>query len=164
MKLNTQSLADVQLGTPLLAEGIYFVRIRPKDGVKVEENKAKDGQVLKLSMQILNEQVTTYEDSKVLNNEKQFMVLWSNISLATTYAEDGTTVKYDPSVRLKELGIAIGLPEDFDDLDTTDLEGKCLKVQVKHRPAKDGYNAQNEVSRYLVIKDEDDFVVPAFSA
>lgn len=159
MKLNTGSLADVQLGTPLLAEGAYFVRIKP-DGVKVEPNKDKTGQVLKLTLQVLNEVVTQYDDGKQIDNARHFMTLWSNISLLETHNEDGS-VRYDPATRLKELGLAVGMPDDFDDLETTDLQGKCLKIQLKHRPAKDGYNAQNEVARYLKITEADEFVEPA---
>ena len=161
MKLNTKSLADVQLGTPLLAEGMYFVRIRP-DGVKVEPNRNKDGQVLKLTLNILNETVNSYEDNKELDNHNGNMTLWGNISLTETLNEDGS-VRYDPNIRLKEIGLAIGMAEeDLEDLEVADLQGSCCKVQLKHRPAKDGYNAANEIGRYLPIAADDDFEEPAF--
>jgi hypothetical protein len=160
MKLNAGSLADVQLGTPLLAEGPYFVRIK-SDGVKVEPNKDKTGNVLKLALQVLNETVNDYEENKELDNSKRFMTLWTNISLLPTFNDDGTP-KYDPAVRLKELGLAIGLPKDFDDLETTDLQGACMKVMLQHRPAEGGYSAQNVVNRYLPIEETDNFEEPAF--
>lgn len=159
MKLNTKSLADVQLGTPLLAETTYFVRIRPQ-GTKVEPNQKKTGQVLVLVLQILDDEVTNYETNETVSNATKQFTLWHRISLTETFDEKGE-LKYDPNVRLKELAIACGLPAD-EDLDLSDILGRSLKVQLKHEPAKDGYSAKNVVSRLLPITDADDFVEPAF--
>jgi hypothetical protein len=158
MKLNVNSLADVQLGTPLLAEGLYFVRIRP-DGVKVEPNKKGDGNNLNLTLQVLNDEVFTYEDNKPVANTNHQLTLWDIVSLKETFDESGN-LRYSPDKRLKELGIAVGMGEDVVDIDTSDLVGKCCKINLKHRPSQDGYNPKNEVSRYLPISDSDEFESP----
>jgi hypothetical protein len=155
MKLNTKSLGEVQLSTPLLAEGLYFVRIRP-DGAKVEPNSAKTGNVLKLTLQLLNDTVNEYESGREVSNSGHQMTLWMNISLTETE-------NYDPNRRLKELGLAVGIPEDqLDDIELEDIVGKCMKVRLKHKPAQGEWDAKNEIARCLPIEESDNFDEPPF--
>lgn len=145
MKLNTKNLRDIEIGFTVLNDGVYFARITKAE---VAENKARTGSNLRLQFSVLDPVVYTKEGKEVSN--KGQVVLSQYISLVET-------PDYDPNGRLKEVAVAINLGED-DDLNVEDLQGKVVKLKVKYRPAKDGYNESNDIGRIMPVKEND--VVP----
>lgn len=141
IKLNTKNLKDVVLGTPLLAETVYTGKIDPAS-VEIKENKNKDGNVLKFKVVIQDEILQGYQDGKEYDNRAKWAVVFVSISLVEKNS-------YDPNTRLKELGLSLGLesPEDIEDSDLK--SGGEFKFTLKHKPAKDGYEAGNEIKRFI---------------
>ena len=152
MKLNTQALSQVTIGTPVLQPGPYFVKIR--SAVIKAQKGPKTGQNLNLTLAIIEGSVTGYDQKTYKNNGE--MAFFDTVSLAMTDI-------YDPNKRLKEISEAVG--NVGDDLDSDTLVGKFVKVQVKYSPAstgKDGtpYNEKNIIGRYQLIVPADNFNTP----
>lgn len=142
MILNTKKLQEVEIGIPVIADAIYFASITKAE---IKENKSRTGNNLVLQFKVLNTTVQGHDGREIANRGQ--VVLSRYISLVET--ED-----YDPNKNLKELAVAIGVPEG-EDLNLEDLQGKQLKLKVAYRPAEKGYNESNDVKRFLPIKAED---------
>lgn len=141
MKLTKKNLNEISIGTPLLAEGSYRVRL-----VKYEISVAKSGKdYLSLIFAIQDEEVIGYEDNKCYPNTNGDMTLFGGFSL-------GETENYDPDTNLKRLATALGLEEleEFgtEELDQAVAEQTELMVKVKHRPEEGEYRARNEVKSF----------------
>jgi hypothetical protein len=147
MKLNTKSLADVTLGTPLLTEGTYFGKVLKAD---VKQNSKKTGNNLAVEVQVLDQEVVERDSGKVLQNTGGFR-LFRYISLVPTET-------YDPNRNLKELAVACGLPEDLEDLDSNDLLEKVCKVVIKKKPADGQYAEGNDISGFKPVGEDE--IVP----
>ena len=147
MKLNTQNLKNVEIGIPVITDAVYFASIMKAE---VKENKSRTGNNLFLQFRVLDPVVQTHDGREITNRGQ--VVLSRYISLVPT--DD-----YDPDKNLKELAVAIGIPEGGD-LNLEDLQGKKLKLKVVYRPAEGQYNESNDVKRFLPIKPEDN--VPGF--
>jgi hypothetical protein len=142
MILNTKKLKDIDLGFPVVADAVYFASITKAE---VKENKSRTGNNLFLQFKILNPLVQSHDGRDIVNRGQ--VVLSRYISLVGT--DD-----YDPDKNLKELAVAIGVPEG-EDLNLEDLLGKKLKLKVAYRPAEGQYGESNDVKRFLPIKPED---------
>jgi hypothetical protein len=150
MKLNTQSLAEVTLGTPIIAAGTYYARIK---SAEVKPNKSGDGNNLDLVLALHGDTVDLHVGGSVPNHG---FVLFRTISLKATE-------KYNPNKNLKELGIAIGNEPDAD-LELEMLAGKDLKAVVKYQAAEGNYGEKNDVSGFRPIKDDEGFTPSTFVA
>lgn len=157
MKLNVKALKDVEIGIPVIAEGVYHARL---DKVEVKPNKAGDGNNLVIMVKILDTPVHLHLDGKEITNNGQ-VVNTRHISLKPT--DD-----YDPDKTLKELSVAIKLAPEAD-LNVEDLAGKIVMVKLGYRPETEDkvnpskkYQAQNVIERFTPIKDDDTFTVPPF--
>lgn len=141
IKLNTKNLKDVVLGTPLLAETIYTGKIDPAS-VEIKENKGKDGNVLKFRVVIQDEILQGYQDGKEYDNRAK----WAAVFVAVSLVEKNG---YDPNTRLKEIGLALGLDPEADIEDSDLKSGVEFRFTLKHKPAKDGYDAGNEIKKFI---------------
>lgn len=146
MKLNTKSLADVEVGFPIIADGVYFAQLK----VDTKENKQKDGTNLVVVAKILDETLLRRDTGEEFVNKG--MVLTRYVSLKETES-------YDPNQMLKRLALAVG--HQSDDITLEDLDGQYCKVQVVYKPAADGYGDGNDIKSFFAISDEDDFNPPA---
>jgi hypothetical protein len=144
MRLNTKPLKDIEIGLPIIADGIYHARLQKAE---VKENKAKNGNNLRVQLQILEPVVMTH-DEKQINNMGNVIV--------SRYISLVETESYDPDRTLKELAVAIGVPED-EDLELEALVGKRLLVKVAYKPAEGSFGAGNDVKGFSPIKPEDTF-------
>lgn len=142
MILNTKKLKEVEIGIPVIADAIYFALV---SNAEIKENKLRTGNNLVLKLKVLNPIVQSHDGRDITNRGQ--VVLTRYISLVET--ED-----YDPNKNLKELAIAVGVPEG-EDLNLEDLQGKKLKLKVAYRPADGQYGESNDVKRFLPIKPED---------
>lgn len=155
MRLNKQSLKDVQLGTPALREDVYLAKV---ESAKVEPNKSGKNQLI-LTLKIQDEEVIKYDGGGINNANKQ-LTLWDRVQLEPNDA--GT---YDQDMidrRLKQIAIAIygnedNVPEDLDSDALPTWTNVVLKIRVKHQPATDKYPAGNNVSAYYPLTEEDGY-------
>lgn len=155
MQLNTKSLAEVEIGIPVLAAGVYHSRIKTAE---VIENRAQTGNNLKLGFTILDSPVTKSDGVEIKNNGQAY---------ATRYISLVPSDKYDPDKNMKELAVAIGLaPEQ--DLQLEDLAGKIVNLKLSIQPARTDESSgrtfpeSNSVDRVTVVKGDDPFEAPAF--
>jgi hypothetical protein len=128
MKLNTKSLAQVEIGIPIIAEGIYHAKMAK---VEVKPNKKGDGNNLVVMFKILDNPVFLHKDGAEIENKGQ-VVCTRHFSLVPT-------PDYDPDKSLKELAIAIKLPEDKD-LEVADLVDKLVMVKLSYKEASKDKN------------------------
>lgn len=155
MKLNTAPLSGIELGTPVIQEGVYHASIR----AELKPNKSGDGHNLNLSAKVLDSPVYLFDDGKEIENKGQVMV-FRTMSLKATE-------KYDPNKNLKELAVAIGLGAE-DDLNIEDLQDKTVMIKVSHRGAETDpssgrtYKARNEIDRFSPVSEDDPFEAPPF--
>lgn len=148
MKLNRAPLKDVKLGQPMIQEMDYFASITGT----LKDNKAGTGKNLVIQSVIVNEELVERESGERFANKRGYK-LTTNMSLVPTD-------NYDPDKRLKELAVAIGLPE-YEDIEDTHLAKPVyVKVKVAYIPPKGKYGEKMDVSRFLVIKDSDKFNPP----
>lgn len=156
MKLNTKALADVEIGIPVIAEGVYHARI---DKVEVKANKGKDGNNLVLTVKILDNPVLTHKEGKEIENKGQIV--------CSRYVSLKPTPDYDPDRRLKELAVAIKHPPEAD-LGVEDLKGKLCMVKMVHRDRRKDedtgkeYPESNDIARFTPMEDDDTFTPPPF--
>lgn len=156
MKLNTKALADVELGIPLIADGVYHLRI---DKVELKANKRGDGNNLVVMFRVLDNPVVLRKDGSEIRNNGQ-VVSTRHFSLVPT-------PDYDPDKAMKELAVAIKLPEGSD-LNVEDLKDKIVMGKVEYKTpteAKDGkpaYPEGWEVRRVTPVPAEDTFTPPPF--
>jgi hypothetical protein len=80
MKLNTKPLAGIEIGFPVIAEGLYHGKIKKHE---VKPNKKGDGNNLVLQVQILDPVVNLHKDGAEITNKGQ-LVLTRYISLTPT--------------------------------------------------------------------------------
>jgi len=151
MKLNTKSLADIELGQPLIAPGTYFFRI---EKAEVSPNKARTGNNLVLELRLLDEKVMDWEGVKEIENRGLKYTRYTSLTITDTYDEDAMNRS------LKEIAVAIGLPDDAD-LNVEDIPGKCVKAQVRYREPEGTFSARNEIGKLYPIRPEDNFNEPA---
>lgn len=156
MKLNTKGLANVEIGIPIIAEGVYHARIDKKE---VKTNKTGDGNNLVLMFRILDNPVFSFKDGREIVNNGQ--------CVCTRYFSLKPTDDYDPDKAMKELAVAIKLPEDAD-LNLEDLDAKIVMVKIEHKSeekdAKTGkiYPEGNDIKRVTPVPDDDNFTPPPF--
>jgi hypothetical protein len=164
MKLNVKTLADVEIGIPLVTEGVYHARMAK---VEVKENKTKDGNNLVVQYKILDPQVTLYKDGKVIDNK-------GNIVCTRHYSLKPTD-NYDPDQSMKELALAIKLPVE-EDLTLEALQAfsqrsgpdGIVMVKINHKPEEKDertgktYPPGNDVARVTPMPDDDGFQPPPF--
>jgi hypothetical protein len=155
MKLNTKALADVEIGIPLITEGVYHARI-VKEKLQVKPNKRGDGNNLVVQYKILDNPVHLHKDGKEIENKGQVV--------STRHYSLVPTPDYDPDQNMKELAVAIKNPPDKD-LEVEDLGDKLVMVKIIVKPARTGddgktYPEGNEVQRVTPVKDDDTFTTP----
>lgn len=156
MKLNTKALADVEIGIPVITEGVYHARI---DKVEVKPNKGGDGNNLVLVVKILDNPVLTHKEGKEIENKGQIVM--------SRYVSLKPTPDYDPDQRLKELAVAIKHPAEAD-LEVEHLKNQMVMVKVTYRDARKDdatgkeYPASNDIARFTPVKDDDTFAPPPF--
>jgi hypothetical protein len=148
MKLNTKSLAAVEIGIPVIAKGVYFARI-----VKTElkPNKSNTGNNLVIQCQLL--EPTLFRNADATEFKNNGMKLTRNLSLVPT-------ANYDPDKNLKELSVAIGNPSEKD-LNMEDLLNKTCKIRVTVREKRQDpatgqeYPESNDIGGFSPIKDDE---------
>lgn len=156
MKLNQKALADVEIGFPVISEGVYHARL---DKPEIKDNKLKDGKNLLLKMTILDNPVTLHKDGKEIENKGRIKL--------TRYVSLKPTPDYDPDERLKEIAVAIKHPVEAD-LNEEDIEGKLCMVKLSYRPEREKedktgkYPESNEIDRITPIPEGDTFIAPPF--
>lgn len=129
-------LTQVSSKLPLVKEGVYDVRIAE---MKVEDNKAKDGKILKVKLTLETNAESTEGETISMGYP-----LFDNISLKMTE-------KYDPRKRLREIMDATKLveaqflPEKFIG------QVCCVNVKVEIDPTGQ-YDPQNRIRRYVAKK------------
>ena len=150
MKLNRAPLNEVKLGKPMIQEMDYFASITGD----LKDNKAGTGKNLVVTANIVNEELSERESGEKFANKRGYKIT-TNVSLVPTD-------NYDPDQRLKELAVAIKLPEteDFDDKHLKDPI--YVKVKVIYTPPKQKYKEKMEVARFYPIQDSDKFTAPPF--
>jgi hypothetical protein len=150
MKLNTKSLKDVEIGVPVIADGVYFAK-RMK--VEVKPNKAGTGNNLVVQLKLLNETLMS-RAGEPLTNRGQFVF--------TTWIGLVASENYDPNQRIKELALASGKGKDDEDFSVDDI-AEFFKVKIGYQEASGQYQASNTVARFYAIKPEDKFTPPDFA-
>ncbi len=158
MKLNKKALAEVEIGFPVIAAGVYHARL---DKPEIKDNKQKDGQNLVLKLTILDNPIMLHKDGKEIENKGRVKL--------SRYVSMKPTDDYDPDERMKELAIAIKHPPE-NDLLLEDLENKMVMVKVSYRPERakkpeEGggtYPESNEIDRISPVPPEDPFQMPPF--
>lgn len=150
MKLNTKSLAGVEIGIPVIAEGVYHARVEKPE---VKPNKKGDGHNLVVMFRILDNPVMSFKDGKEIENKGQVV--------CTRYFSLVPTPDFDPDKSMKELAVAIKLPEEAD-LNVEDLDKKIVMVKVEHKDAEGKYPEGNEIRRVTPVPADDTFSEPPF--
>lgn len=155
MKLNTKALAQVEIGFPIIADGVYHARI---DKVEIKQNKKGDGNNLNITFKILDNPVFLHKDAKEVENKGQ-------VSIIRTFSLVPTD-NYDPDKALKELAVAIKHPADSD-LEESHLKDKMVMVKIEYKaptekPGGGTYPEGNDVRRVTPVPDEDNFTAPPF--
>jgi hypothetical protein len=156
MKLNTKALADVEIGIPVIADGVYHARMEKPE---VKANKTGDGNNLVIMFRILDNPVFLRKDGKEIANNGQVV--------NTRYFSLKPTDNYDPDKNLKELAVAIRHPADKD-LDVEDLKDKVVMIKVEYKEAteakdgKKGYPEGNDIRRITPVPEDDTFQLPPF--
>ncbi len=155
MKLNTKSLAQVEIGIPVISDGLYHARI---EDAEVKPNKAGTGNNLAAKFKILDPVLTLHKDGSEIANKGQF-VMMRHFSLVPT-------PDYDPDKAMKELAVAIRHPEDAD-LELSDLKGKVVMVKVAYKPEQaeeragvptgKTYPEGNDIKRITPLAEDDNF-------
>jgi hypothetical protein len=154
MILNTKPLADIELGFPIVNNGVYFLKIR-KDKIEIKPNKKGDGKNLVIPVQVLNDELEVWKE-KTETFERQGN---NGKSMFSVYISLTEKENYDPNEKIKELALASGHPEDKD-FSIADIS-EYVKAKVKFQPAKGDFGAGNQVDRFYKIEDSDNFVPPA---
>lgn len=156
MKLNTKPLAQIELGFPVVVEGVYHGRI---EKAEIKENNAKTGNNLVVTYKVLDNPVVRHKDGVEIENKGQVQPI-RRYSLVPT-------PDYDPDRYMKELAVAIGHPPESD-LEVENLADKLvmvkLSVKPKRKDEKTGkeYEESNDVDRVTPVPADDTFSPPLF--
>lgn len=156
MKLNTKALAEVEIGIPVIQEGVYHARL---DKVEIKPNKAGNGSNLYIMVKVLDNPVMLKSDGKEIENKGQVV--------CSRYISLQPSDTYDPNKILKELAVAINHPAD-QDLEETHLKDKIVMVKIgwqdKRKDETSGkeYPASNTIDRFTPVPAEDTFTPPPF--
>ncbi len=156
MILNTKPLANIELGIPIIVEGVYHGRI---DKVEVKPNKRGDGNNLVVQYRILDNPVVGHKKGEAIENKGQ-IVNTRHYSLVAT-------PDYDPDKNMKELAVAIKNPPEAD-LTVEALLNKLvmLKIEVRDKRKDEAtgkeYDESNEVRRVTPVPEDDTFSPPPF--
>ena len=155
MKLNTKSLVGIEIGIPVISEGLYHARM---EDPTVKPNKAGTGQNLAIKFKVLDPVVTLHKDGSEIVNKGQ-IVMTRHFSMVPT-------PDYDPDKALKELAVAIRHPEEAD-LELEDLKGKVVMIKVAYKPEQDEerggvstgkkFPEGNDVKRVSPLPEDDNF-------
>ena len=140
MQLNTTPLSQIELRSPVLADGSYQAKIVKKE---VRPNTAKTGNNLFLEFQVVDPILTKHDGSQVEN---------SGNATYTRFASLVPTAKYDPNKALKELALALKLPADKENFEFEDIQGYVI-VKMKYRPAEGQYQESNDIAGFLPVED-----------
>ena len=157
MKLNVKSLEGVEIGIPMIAEGLYHAKIKKAE---VKANKRGDGNILPVQFLILDNPLFLFKDGAQFDNKGQ-VVCTRNFSLLPT-------PDYDPDKAMKELAIAIKLPDEAD-LNLEDLQDKIVMVKLVHKDEEKDkdtgktYPEGNDIRRVTPVPDDDTFTPPPFA-
>lgn len=131
MKLNTTSLAAVEAGYPILAEQMVIAKFTRAE---VKPNKAQTGNNLVLECQIQDLELIRLDGSTYDNTNK--LKYRSFVSLTPTESRTEEMINRD----LKRLQLAIGMPEDAEDIGTDDLLSHVVQAKLSYsapRPKDD---------------------------
>lgn len=150
MKLNTKSLAEVEIGIPVLAAGVYHARM---EKIEVKPNKRGDGNNLYIMFRVMDPEVPMHKDGSVVKNTGQCCI--------SRYFSLTPSDSYDPDKAMKELAVAINLPP-VSDLNVEDLANKLVNIKVAYKAAEGAYQEGNDVQRVTPIKTDDAFTPPPF--
>lgn len=140
MQLNTTPLSQIELRSPVLADGSYHAKIVKKE---VRPNTAKTGNNLFLEFQVVDPILTKLDGSQVEN---------SGNATYTRFVSLVPTAKYDPNKALKELALALKLPADKENFELEDIQGYVI-VKMKYRPAEGQYQESNDIAGFLPVED-----------
>lgn len=140
MKLNTTPLTNIELRSPVLADGSYHAQIIAKE---VKPNSAKTGNNLFLEFKVVDPILTKRDGSQVENNGNA--TYSRHISLVPT-------AKYNPDKQLKELAVALKVPADKQDFDLEDVQGYVM-IKLKYKPADGQYMEGNDIVGFLPCED-----------
>lgn len=147
MILNKSKLSEVEVGFPVIEDGIYHCRL----SAEVQPNKAKTGNNLIIKHEILDP----------VNDRQSGDPLERKITL-TRYISLEPKEKYNPDETLKRLAVAI--KSEGDDLSLEDLQGAIVKCKVAYKPAERDPGTGKEYSEGNDIKGwdpvEDDYIAP----
>jgi len=157
MKLNVKSLADVEIGFPVIAEGTYHAKIV---SAEVKPNKTGDGNNLVVQFLVLDTEVLTHGKGLPIANKGQLKL--------TRYFSLKPTADYDPDTAVKELQVAIRKPAE-EDLSSEELPNKIVMIKVAHKPAEKDprtgkeYPEGNDIKRVTPVPEDDGFQPPPFA-
>lgn len=155
MKLNTKSLKDVEIGLLVVADGVYYARLK----AEVKQNNAGSGNNLKIVAKILDNPVVAHKDGKEVQNKGQIMA-FRHVSLVPT--DD-----YDPDKTLKEIAVAIKNDPEAD-LNVEDINNKIVKIKVSYEAESKNeqtgkvYPEKNNIDRFTPVSADDTFTPPPF--
>jgi len=167
MKLNTKTLTEVELGIPIIAEGVYHARMSKQSGKDwVQANKRGDGNNLVIMFRILDPIVMSRKDGKEVQNRGQIcLTRWFSLV---------PNEKFDPDQGMKELAVAIkhDQTQDFG-TEALDAFGDGVvmvkvgfqeeqKADPNSNPPKKAYPAGNTVERVTPLPEDDAFTPPPF--
>lgn len=142
MKLNTKALADIEVGQPVIEDGIYHCRL----SAEIKENKKKTGNNLVLTHEILDP-VCKRDDGSPVNRGVKL----------SRYISMVPGENYDPNETWKRLATALELPEG-EDLQLEHLQGAVVRCQVVHKAAEGDYPEGNDIKGWQ--PKEADFIDP----
>lgn len=149
MKLNTKPLTEIEYGMPVLSGNVVVFAEVVK--AEVKPNKDRTNNNLEVTFKVIDDEVLLSDGSMAKNR--------GNIVWKYYIALKPATDRYDPDEKLKELAVALGVPEEKEDFTLEDIKG-YTKIKVKLEPASGQFPERNSISRLIPIKPEDNFVAP----
>lgn len=158
MKFNIGSMKDVLLSTPPIAEGKYFVQIKKAEITPTK----KGGTQLALTLSFADSELFDYASGEVINNSSHNATVFDSILLTPTGGLTAEMVQTKVAKFVDAVARDKSYHKTVEELDTDKYVGKWVKVVIKHEPAKDGYEAKNQVNGYFPILSSDNFNEPSF--
>jgi hypothetical protein len=136
MKLNTKPLADIPLGTPVIADGVYFAMM----DAEVKPNRDGDNQVIHVKYKVIEPEIVIRDSGKVIANPGNVNIM-RYVAFPKDESDEESVDRYNRQV--KELAIAGGSNEAVDEVELSDLQNKIVKVKVGYEAAKDNWPERN---------------------